>query len=198
MFVPLPSSGPETEYWLGQKVCLDFSMGCYGKTQMNFLANPINTHWMGCYPGYGSMTKIILLKGKKRLFSSILESSICTEKKKRTWHPYIPRSLGKWYTWRIYLIFQTTGHVFTTAHSSPTAFSSLSFDEALLLPTGPWTLLASKPEQALQHSSFSLSGKWADQLDTVTVRPQHSCTLPHPPSNCYKGLLTPPIKERPF
>ena len=50
---------------------------------MTFLANPINTHWMGCYPGYGSMTKIILLKGKKMLSSSILESSICTEKKKQ-------------------------------------------------------------------------------------------------------------------
>ena len=52
-----------------------------GKTQMNFLANPINTHWMGCYPGYGSMTKIILLKGKKKLLSSILESSVCNKKK---------------------------------------------------------------------------------------------------------------------
>ena len=129
-------------------------MGCYGKTQMNFLANPINTHWMGCYPGYGSMTKIILKHFRvKHLYR---------KKKTKTWHPYIPRNLGKWYTWRIYLIFQTTGHVFTTAHSSPTALSSLSFDEALLVPTGPWTLLASKPERALQHPSFSLSGKWAD------------------------------------
>jgi len=28
-------------YWVSQEVCLDFSVGCYGKTQMNILANPI-------------------------------------------------------------------------------------------------------------------------------------------------------------
>ena len=28
-------------YWLSQEACLDFSVGCYGQTQMNFLANPI-------------------------------------------------------------------------------------------------------------------------------------------------------------
>ncbi|XP_022422539.1 centromere protein V-like, partial [Delphinapterus leucas] len=28
-------------YWVGQKVCLSFSVRCYGKTQMNFLANPV-------------------------------------------------------------------------------------------------------------------------------------------------------------
>ena len=129
---------------------------------MNFLANTIDTHWMGCYPGYGSMTKIILLNGKKKLLSSILVSSVCNKKKKiRTWHSYIPRNLGKWYTWRIYLIFQTTSQVFTTARSLPTALSWQSFNAGLLLPTGPWTLLASKPEQALQRSFFSLSGEWA-------------------------------------
>ena len=30
-------------YWVGQKVCLDFSIRCYGKTWINFLANPIYT-----------------------------------------------------------------------------------------------------------------------------------------------------------
>ena len=28
-------------YWVSQEVCLDFSIECYGKTQMNILANPI-------------------------------------------------------------------------------------------------------------------------------------------------------------
>ena len=36
-------------YWVGQKVCLDFSITSYGKTQMNFLANPI--YHSGCQPG---------------------------------------------------------------------------------------------------------------------------------------------------
>ena len=111
------------------------------------------------------------------------------------WHSYIPRNLGKWYTWRIYLIFQTTGQVFTTAHSLPTALSWWSFNEALLLPTRPWTLLASKPEQALQHSFFSLSGKWAAPVRHCycqTPAIMHTC------SPNFQLLLTPPIKERPF
>ena len=31
------------KHWIGQKVHLGFSMRCYRKTWMNFLANPINT-----------------------------------------------------------------------------------------------------------------------------------------------------------
>ena len=31
----------KTLYWVGQKVCLDFPLRGYGKTQMHFLANPI-------------------------------------------------------------------------------------------------------------------------------------------------------------
>ena len=30
-------------YWVGQKVCLDFSIQCYGKNWINILANPIYT-----------------------------------------------------------------------------------------------------------------------------------------------------------
>lgn len=30
------------EYWVGHKVHLDFSLSWYGKTQNNFLANPVN------------------------------------------------------------------------------------------------------------------------------------------------------------
>ena len=30
------------EYWVGQKVHLDFSLNWYGKTQTKFLANPVN------------------------------------------------------------------------------------------------------------------------------------------------------------
>ena len=32
---------PERNYWVGQKVRLGFSIRCYRKTRMNFLANPI-------------------------------------------------------------------------------------------------------------------------------------------------------------
>lgn len=34
------------KYWVGQKACLDFSIKCYRKTPMYFLANPI---CMPCY-----------------------------------------------------------------------------------------------------------------------------------------------------
>ena len=30
-----------SKYWVGQKVHLDFSLRCYGKSQTNLLANPI-------------------------------------------------------------------------------------------------------------------------------------------------------------
>ena len=31
-------------YWVGQNVCLGFSVKCSRKLQMNFLANPIHTY----------------------------------------------------------------------------------------------------------------------------------------------------------
>ena len=38
------------KYWLGQKVCLDFSISCYVKTPRNFLANPyVRTEPFCCY-----------------------------------------------------------------------------------------------------------------------------------------------------
>ena len=32
-------------YWVGQKVCLGFSIKSYGKAKMNILVNPIHYFW---------------------------------------------------------------------------------------------------------------------------------------------------------
>lgn len=41
------------KYWAGQKVTLGFSVTSYGKTQMNFLANPILGEMSGIWKMYG-------------------------------------------------------------------------------------------------------------------------------------------------
>ena len=43
-----------TLYWVGQKIWLGFPLRGYGKTQMNFLANPtdvISRSYLNSYPG---------------------------------------------------------------------------------------------------------------------------------------------------
>ena len=40
-------------YWVGQKVCSDFSIWCYRQNRMNFLANPIHSHgWSSWAEGF--------------------------------------------------------------------------------------------------------------------------------------------------
>ena len=60
-----------TKYWIGQKVCLGFSIISYRKTQVKFLANPTNIFQINICPR--------TLRSKQScLFSRLLLSIICT------------------------------------------------------------------------------------------------------------------------